>query len=221
MSWTGSSWTALSPKSTQSTVLCWGLKVNLEMACCSWIRCMNFTFRNKSLKHTSKETLKYFKYCSKRMYWVWTCYQQIQSLSRNTKECKIYEPGLYQWPLQDLTQHHYSENLCLWSFIVTSVVNLSRNFPPLLMFLRYQAYVICCAYLHFSNWAYDLLLLSTMPAMGMLLSWALSHTPSLQCLDLTSLCYSPVVLLFLANSWRMCSEVLPSQGKCHLATCSA
>ena len=49
------------------------------------------------------------------------------------------------------------------------------------------------------------------------LIWALSHTPSLQCLYLTSLLYNPAVFPFLVNGWWMCSEVLLSQWHCHLA----
>lgn len=75
----------------------------------------------------------------------------------------------------------------LWSFIVTSVVNSSRNIPLLLMFLRYRVHVTCCMYIHFCNFAHCLLLSSVTPAVGNSLDWALSHSPSLPCLYLTPL----------------------------------
>lgn len=97
------------------------------------------------------------------------------------------------------------------------MVNLSKNFPLLLMFLRYHVYVTCCVYIHFCNCAHYLLLSSVVPTVGDSLIWALSHSPSLQCLYLTSLLYNPVVFPFLVNGWWMCSEVLFSQWQCYLA----
>lgn len=113
------------------------------------------------------------------MHWVY--YQVIQSLSKTTEEYKIHELSMYPHLLQGLTQHHYSLNLHLWSFIVTSRTSIRRNFPSFLKFFKYHVYVTCCVFIYFCSCVCHLLLVS---AVSIPQTWGFT---SFQCLYLTSL----------------------------------